>query len=846
MPSPRCMLYDMEEWAAFLDRRALSPSDAVETATVVDGTITTTTTTTARAAVTVLLARAICVVDSTLRAVAQVFLANNPISGMLILIGLALSTDPQLAWFGFVGALMGNLGAMFAYRGDVFVRAAALKAKRDAVGQSAPRQPQISSDPNTVEGSSVVVGADAPRPEDHDTASDRPHYLLCSDTAGGDEFRNGLLGYDAALMACAMRVFCEGVPSESRAAATSTIAGKAFADPMGAASSSTSTAAQVYAASPLGPDATVIAFALGGAFFCGVLRPAFGRSIHRAIGAPSLDRGTVLFETTTATDGLFSSLVGGGVRIRGCDGGGPHSPTASSPRQRAIPPRNSGGCEDDQVHAGSSVNPREVRPRNRKVLVTASSGMTNIGTFTITFNVVSIAVILACQRGVIGTLRLKGTGALTTSSPVMPSPNNNSSFTIQHDVSGGGVAYFFDMWLLGVSQFMFVDTLAGAVLVLLGIALCSVPGVLGALWGSLVSGLVTLYLFQPTSTALAAGIRKGLFGYNAAGAAAAIASGMFLPGATATSNAHPLLVRGASRWSSWRPASSLASPPRQRQKHAPASVAEASVTGEASPTGDSVVVVICTTVAASPSGTGVGEGEGETTSTTAGSPMASPKRHDAPIRIDYESPRHGSSHRGNNNNNNNNVLRGALHEDDECAADPRRFSSPVNRTDPHRLDMVASADEISLAKKDASSSEFLEEEEEKKRQLAILRANHHDGVSAKGHHPARVDTETDRLFASPKAFLQEPQDQRGVDAPPPASTAANDNNNSSTAASGRASSDTPSTVTNVPGRVWLVIHALLAACFSVILVGAFSMALAPVPVMTLPFISTAYLFLLAM
>lgn len=55
--------------------------------------------------------------DATLRGVSQVYLVSNPISGVLVLVGLALSTDPMRAVFALLGALCATLGGYAAHSG---------------------------------------------------------------------------------------------------------------------------------------------------------------------------------------------------------------------------------------------------------------------------------------------------------------------------------------------------------------------------------------------------------------------------------------------------------------------------------------------------------------------------------------------------------------------------------------------------------------------------------------------------------------------------------------------------------------------------------------------------------
>ncbi len=78
---------------------------------------------------------------------------------------------------------------------------------------------------------------------------------------------------------------------------------------------------------------------------------------------------------------------------------------------------------------------------------------------------------------------------------------------------------FFRAVLLGVSQFIFVDTVTGGVFVLLALAVASRPGCLAAYVGATIALITSWWCLQvPNTSAMA----NGLYGYNAAGACAAV------------------------------------------------------------------------------------------------------------------------------------------------------------------------------------------------------------------------------------------------------------------------------------------------------------------------------------
>jgi len=130
--------------------------------------------------------------------------------------------------------------------------------------------------------------------------------------------------------------------------------------------------------------------------------------------------------------------------------------------------------------------------------------------FTFAFNVVMISFLLGVTTGNIGVLAMK------PSAPVVID-KSQLKMTLE---------FLFHASVKGVGQFMFVDTLLGSGLVILGIAISSRSGACAAWLGALVACLTCYYLLQVPESSLV-NVRNGLFGYNSAGACAAIAGGVF-------------------------------------------------------------------------------------------------------------------------------------------------------------------------------------------------------------------------------------------------------------------------------------------------------------------------------
>lgn len=101
-----------------------------------------------------------------------------------------------------------------------------------------------------------------------------------------------------------------------------------------------------------------------------------------------------------------------------------------------------------------------------------------------------------------------------------------ASTTIDKNLIKMSSQFLLEATVKGVGQFMFVDTLVGGGLVILGIGISSRSGALAAWTGAFVACLTCYYLLQVPESSLMA-VRTGLFGYNSAGACASIAGGVF-------------------------------------------------------------------------------------------------------------------------------------------------------------------------------------------------------------------------------------------------------------------------------------------------------------------------------
>lgn len=141
----------------------------------------------------------------------------------------------------------------------------------------------------------------------------------------------------------------------------------------------------------------------------------------------------------------------------------------------------------------------------------------SLPSFTIAFNIVMASYILATTNrwATVQTMATSAAAPLDCSS----APTDNTACSLDF-------LFFVHATLLGVGQFMFVDTLAGALLVVAAIAICEWRAALAALAGALLSALSCLFVLQLPDAQWGV-VRAGLYGYNAAGCAAALSGRVF-------------------------------------------------------------------------------------------------------------------------------------------------------------------------------------------------------------------------------------------------------------------------------------------------------------------------------
>ena len=136
----------------------------------------------------------------------------------------------------------------------------------------------------------------------------------------------------------------------------------------------------------------------------------------------------------------------------------------------------------------------------------------NVPAFTLSFNLITISFLLAISTNHANVLQLKAAA--------------NSSLIDLSDTQMS-ITFVLESVILGVSQFMFVDTLVGGFFVLTGILIASRYGFCAAMLGSLLACLFSYFVFQASGPEELINIRMGLYGYNSAGTCAALAGHVF-------------------------------------------------------------------------------------------------------------------------------------------------------------------------------------------------------------------------------------------------------------------------------------------------------------------------------
>jgi urea transporter len=148
----------------------------------------------------------------------------------------------------------------------------------------------------------------------------------------------------------------------------------------------------------------------------------------------------------------------------------------------------------------------------------------NLPTFTIGFNLSSTAYLLGCGYAA------AALAAAAAAAAQVPAANVVASTAYALDFST-----FVSASIKGVGQFMFVDTVAGGVLVLCAIASAGRRAAFCAWLGSATALLMTVYVLQlgasgwmiSVQSGHIANMESGLYGYNAAGTAAALGGAVF-------------------------------------------------------------------------------------------------------------------------------------------------------------------------------------------------------------------------------------------------------------------------------------------------------------------------------
>ena len=131
-------------------------------------------------------------------------------------------------------------------------------------------------------------------------------------------------------------------------------------------------------------------------------------------------------------------------------------------------------------------------------------------TFTFAFNVTTIAFLLSVKTNNAGIIPLASSAA----------PDAHPA-----DYTDFSASFLWDASVRGVGQFMFADTTAGGILIILGVMIASRMGALAA-WGGAAVAAITAVFLLAVPTAGRVDVRNGLFGYNSAGTCASLAGGV--------------------------------------------------------------------------------------------------------------------------------------------------------------------------------------------------------------------------------------------------------------------------------------------------------------------------------
>lgn len=351
--------------------------------------------------------------DTTLRGISQVFLCNNPVSGIFILIGLCISTDSQLGPLSLLGSFTGFCGGM----ASLFVHMTAV-----------PRQ-ERNKNPS--------VEADCAEEQK------RSPYRI---EAFSDAMHRGLYGYDGALVACGTRVFLSTLIVE---------VDKNFEE---------ATAGSL-----------AVTYAVG----------ALLGFIHRAFGLPTL---TLTFNMVI----LLSLYALGGPSKSFLD------------TKQTIVTSQAGSSASSSVEA-QLATVSCCLPASALCNRTALPIPNAVEQTEIIFEAYTNALVQARCSAFRGPAVLAEGWVLGASAPTSVLPGAASSSVTASplllddtdpallDISSGDWAIAI---VLGVSQFMFVDTLEGGILVLVGILFATTTGCVLAITGSTVSLLSATFLIK--------------------------------------------------------------------------------------------------------------------------------------------------------------------------------------------------------------------------------------------------------------------------------------------------------------------------------------------------------------
>lgn len=156
------------------------------------------------------------------------------------------------------------------------------------------------------------------------------------------------------------------------------------------------------------------------------------------------------------------------------------------------------------------------------IVHSAASNASQLPALTAAFNIVMTIFMLAIGRGTSDTAQLKWSTPYDTdivTDVTDPEEENNE---VEYDSMT--TVRMWRAMLLGVGQFIFVNSDIGAFLVVIAIAICSRKAIFMAILGSLVGTFVSLYVVDVPKASYAA-LWTGLYSYNCMGTAVAIGGG---------------------------------------------------------------------------------------------------------------------------------------------------------------------------------------------------------------------------------------------------------------------------------------------------------------------------------